>query len=77
MEEKLTNILEKYCGSMDFFAIDIDLADRLDSLLLIEMITEIEKQFEIEFGLDDLKQEIISSPRNLLELIEQKKECDT
>lgn len=73
MKNELIKIFEKYCGKVDFFADGVEFSDKLDSLSLIKMITDIEEQFGFNFEMDDLKQETVNSPKKLLKMIESKK----
>mgnify|MGYP002479293326 CR=1 FL=1 len=73
MENKLMNILEEICGTDEVKKdMDIDLFDSglLDSLGVIELVLEIEKQFNVKIDPVEINRKDIQTPEKLTSYLE-------
>ncbi|HAZ37321.1 MAG TPA: D-alanine--poly(phosphoribitol) ligase subunit 2 [Clostridiaceae bacterium] len=75
MEEKVLSILEDICGTDEIKNdMDIDLFENglLDSLGVIELIVDIEDNFNIKLEPTEVKREDISTPRKVIEYLSKR-----
>ena len=75
MKEKIMSILmEVCCDSIIYQNADINLFENglLDSMGLIELLFEIEEEFEIEIYPSDIKKEKLSTPNQIIVFVEDR-----
>lgn len=71
MNNSLDSIICKYLSTSSL-SDELELSSSLDSLLLVEMITEIEEDLGIDFEIEDLSPENLKTVKSLREIVAKK-----
>ena len=70
MEEIIKGIIQEIVPALDLDSEDLNLAEDMDSLDLIELITALEEQFDIELSMEDKTEENFENVETLAKMVQ-------
>lgn len=73
MEEKIIKILENVCNknNVDYRKCNLIESGILESLALMQLLSALEEEYDIEIDIDDVNEENFSTVNNIIKLVKK------